>query len=319
MNRPLPPPPAFPDSVVARSEALAASLFVKHERIGKGSFGEVYRGINRLTNEVVAIKILNLDTDDDEINDVRKEITMLSHCDSEHITRYHGAYLNETKLWVVMDYAAGGSMRAILKSGPIDERFIAIIAREVLHALVYLHKYAAIIHRDIKAANILLTDDGKVKLCDFGVAGQITMSSLRRNSFVGTPYWMAPEIIRRAQYDYKADIWSLGITIIELATGNPPFADQDPRKAIFLIPRTRPARLEGKFSSALREFLALCLKEEPEERPTAEELLKTKFVRSSPRGTAPLLELLDRHNSAMRWMITRLGRQRPTLYRNEVD
>ncbi|TPX58360.1 hypothetical protein PhCBS80983_g03181 [Powellomyces hirtus] len=288
-----PPPAALHPSVI--SEAVGESLFLKLERIGKGSFGEVYKGLNRQTNEIVAIKVLDLDTDDDEITDVQKEITMLSHCDSEYITRYHGSYLNDTKLWVIMDYAAGGSMRSILKSGPIDEKYIAIIAREVLHALVYLHKYAAIIHRDIKAANILLTDDGKVKLCDFGVAGQITMSVLRRNSFVGTPYWMAPEIIRRAQYDYKADIWSLGITIIELATGNPPFADQDPRKAIFLIPRTRPARLEGKFSAALREFLALCLKEEPEERPSADELLRTKFIRGSSRGTASLQELLARH------------------------
>ncbi|KAI8912935.1 kinase-like domain-containing protein [Powellomyces hirtus] len=287
------PPAALHPSVI--SEAVGESLFLKLERIGKGSFGEVYKGLNRQTNEIVAIKVLDLDTDDDEITDVQKEITMLSHCDSEYITRYHGSYLNDTKLWVIMDYAAGGSMRSILKSGPIDEKYIAIIAREVLHALVYLHKYAAIIHRDIKAANILLTDDGKVKLCDFGVAGQITMSVLRRNSFVGTPYWMAPEIIRRAQYDYKADIWSLGITIIELATGNPPFADQDPRKAIFLIPRTRPARLEGKFSAALREFLALCLKEEPEERPSADELLRTKFIRGSSRGTASLQELLARH------------------------
>ncbi|KAJ3158724.1 Serine/threonine-protein kinase 25 [Geranomyces michiganensis] len=277
------------------SEAVGESIFLKLERIGKGSFGEVYKGQNRRTKEIVAIKVLDLDTDDDEITDVQKEIKMLSHCDSEYITRYHGSYLNDTKLWVIMDYAAGGSMRSILKSGPIDEKYIAVIAREVLYALVYLHKFAAIIHRDIKAANILLTEDGKVKLCDFGVAGQITMSVLRRNSFVGTPYWMAPEIIKRAQYDYKADIWSLGITIIELATGNPPFADQDPRKAIFLIPRTRPARLEGKFSAALKEFLALCLKEEPEERPSADELLRTKFIRNSTRGTTLLQELLARH------------------------
>ncbi|KAJ3087787.1 Serine/threonine-protein kinase 25 [Quaeritorhiza haematococci] len=274
----------------------AETLFIRIERIGKGSFGEVYKGVNKLTNEVVAIKVLDLDTDDDEITDVQKEITMLSHCDSEHITRYHGSYLHGTKLWVVMDYAAGGSMRHILKSGPIEERFIAIIAREVLYALVYLHKSAGIIHRDIKAANILLTDEGKVKLCDFGVAGQITMSCLRRNSFVGTPYWMAPEIIKRAQYDFKADIWSLGITIIELATGNPPFADQDPRRAIFLIPRTRPAKLEGKYSVAMKEFIAMCLKEEPEERPTAEELLKSKFIKSAAnRGASALQDLLMRH------------------------
>ncbi|KAJ3049343.1 Serine/threonine-protein kinase 25 [Rhizophlyctis rosea] len=269
--------------------------FVKLERIGKGSFGEVYKGIDKRTNQVIAIKVLDLDTDDDEITDVRKEITLLMHCDSEHVTRYHGSFLNGTKLWIIMDYAAGGSMRNILSSGPIEERHIAIIAREVLLALVYLHKSAEIIHRDIKAANILLTHDCKVKLCDFGVAGQITKTCLRRHSFVGTPYWMAPEIIKRNQYDYKADIWSLGITIIELATGNPPFADQDRRRALFLIPRTRPARLEGNFSGMLKEFIALCLKEEPEERPTAEDLLKSRFILRAAKGTSSLQDLLDRH------------------------
>lgn len=130
------------------------------------------------------------------------------------------------------------------------------------------------------AGNILLTSDGQVKLCDFGVAGQFTLTMQRRNSFVGTPYWMgkadisslvtysllkAPEIIKRSYYDFKADIWSLGITIIELATGNPPFSDVDPRRALFLIPRTKPAKLEGQFSADLKEFIALCLQEEPEE------------------------------------------------------
>ncbi|KAJ3289167.1 Serine/threonine-protein kinase 25 [Borealophlyctis nickersoniae] len=285
---------------MAANPVPAEALFERLERIGKGSFGEVYKGIDKRTGEVVAIKVLDLDTDDEEITDVQKEITMLSHCDSEYITRYRGSYLNRTKLWVIMDYAAGGSMRNIvsinaLRSGPIEERHIAIIAREVLHALVYLHKSASIIHRDVKAANILMTDDCKIKLCDFGVAGQITMSCVRRHSFVGTPYWMAPEIIKRAQYDFKADIWSLGITIIELATGNPPLADQDPGKALFLIPRTRPARLEGNFSPAMKEFISLCLREEPEERPSAEELLRSKFISRVVKGTAQLQELLDRH------------------------
>ncbi|KAI8921478.1 kinase-like domain-containing protein [Entophlyctis helioformis] len=263
--------------------------------VGKGSFGNVYKGIKRATGETVAIKVLDLDTDEDEISDVRKEISLLSTCDSPHVTRYHGSFLNGTKLWIVMDYAGGGSVRGILKSGPIEEQYIAVIAREVLHAVVYLHKTVGIIHRDIKAANILLTDDGRIKLCDFGVAGQITMTSARRNSFVGTPYWMAPEIIKRSQYDFKADIWSLGITIIEMATGNPPFADQDPRRALFLIPRSRPPKLEGRFSASIQEFMSTCLKEEPEDRPTAEELFKLRFIRDAARGTFLLKDLLARH------------------------
>ncbi|KAI8608285.1 kinase-like domain-containing protein [Chytriomyces sp. MP71] len=269
------------------------------ERIGKGSFGEVFRGVSRASGQVVAIKVLDLDTEDDEIVDVRKEISLLSHIDNKYITRYHGSYLVGTKLWIVMDYAGGGSLRNLLKSGAIEERCIAIIAREILHALVYLHKSVKIIHRDIKAANILLTETGQVKLCDFGVAGHMPSANNRRNSFVGTPYWTAPEIITRSQYDYKADIWSLGITIIELATGNPPFANYDPRRAIFLIPRSRPAQLEGNFSPMIKEFLALCLTEDPDQRPNAEDLLKTRFIKNAPAkglATSLIRDLLERHS-----------------------
>ncbi|RKP00183.1 hypothetical protein CXG81DRAFT_6744, partial [Caulochytrium protostelioides] len=254
--------------------------------------------IHKLTGDVVAIKVLDLDTDDDEIMDIQKEITLLSNCESPYIIQYRGSYLQGTKLWVIMDYASGGSMRSVLKSGVIEERHIAVIASEVCQALHYLHKHAGIIHRDIKAANILLTEDGRVRLCDFGVAGQISLSCLRRTSFVGTPYWMPPEIIQRSHYDTKADIWSLGITMIELAKGNPPFADQDPRRAIFLIPRSPPARLEEKlFSPALREFVALCLQTNPDLRPTAEELLKTKLVRGASRDPMALQDLLRRHQA----------------------
>lgn len=184
-----------------------------------------------------------------------------------------------------------------MKPGPIQEKYIAYITRDTLHALAYLHKNN-IIHRDIKgmvlcdvrfnwnfmcvAANILLTDDGRVKLCDFGVSGQgtilrlqitllyplIVTNTLRRTSFVGTPYWMAPEVIRRSSYDFKADIWSLGITVYEMATGNPPLADHDPMKAIFLIPRNPPAQLDGdQFSKGIKEFVALCLNDDPEGVP----------------------------------------------------
>ncbi|KAI9342903.1 kinase-like domain-containing protein [Obelidium mucronatum] len=272
-------------------------LYQTLERIGKGSFGEVYRGVKKSNGQIVAIKVLDLDTDDEEIMDVQKEISVLSHIDNDYITRYHGSYLVGTKLWIVMDFAAGGSLRNLLKSGAIEERCIAIIAREILHALIYLHKSVKIIHRDIKAANILITENGHVKLCDFGVAGHMSTTGVRRNSFVGTPYWMAPEIITRSQYDFKADIWSLGITIIELATGNPPFANHDPRKAIFLIPRSRPAQLEGDFSPQIKEFIALCLTEEPEQRPSADELLKTRFIKSAAaKGFSLIRDLVARHS-----------------------
>jgi serine/threonine protein kinase len=234
-------------------------------RIGKGSFGQVFKACySQNPSRLVAIKVLDLDTDEEAIQDIRQEILILSKFDSPLITKYHTSVLVGTKLWVVMEYAAGGSIRHILKSGAIPEIAISAIASQVVLALAYLHDTAKVIHRDIKAANILLTSRGTIQLCDFGVAGQLSIKS-RRNSFVGTPYWMAPEIIQRQEYDFKADIWSLGITVIEMATGNPPFADQEPRKALFLIPKSRPPKLSGDFTQGMKDFIALCLKEDPED------------------------------------------------------
>ncbi|KAG0205229.1 hypothetical protein BGX33_008028 [Mortierella sp. NVP41] len=280
--------------IVTGDTIFASQLFTRQELVGRGAYGAVYKGVENATGQVVAIKVLNLDTEEEDVSDIQREIATLSqlkNCDSQNITRYHGSFLNGTKLWIVMDYAAGGSIRSLLQAlTRIDEKCIAVIAREVLQALGYLHKHG-IIHRDIKAANILLTDEGRVQLCDFGVAGQVTMNSLKRNSFVGTPYWMAPEVIREGQtYDFKADIWSLGITIYEIATGNPPFADQDPMRAVSLIPKSRPAQLEGDWSPAMKEFVALCLHEEPNERPSAEDLLKTKWIKSTSKSPLTLLK-----------------------------
>ncbi|CAG8432867.1 7355_t:CDS:10, partial [Diversispora eburnea] len=244
-------------------------LYSKQELVGRGAYGAVYKGINNETNQVVAIKVLNLDTEEDDVGDIIKEINLLSqlkHSDSQNITRYYGSFLHGTKLWIIMEYAAGGSIRTLLKAGKIDEKYISIITKEVLQALSYLHK-CKIIHRDIKAANILLTAEGKVQLCDFGVAGQLTASSAKRTSFVGTPYWMAPEVITE------------GITVYEIATGNPPYHDLSAMRAIQLIPRNPPATLEGPFSALIKEFVATCLNEIPEERPTADELMKNKFIK----------------------------------------
>ncbi|KAF9436527.1 hypothetical protein BGZ76_003680 [Entomortierella beljakovae] len=280
---------------IATGDTIYASqLFSRQELVGRGAYGAVYKGVENATQQVVAIKVLNLDTEEEDVSDIQREIATLSqlkNCDSQNITRYHGSFLDGTKLWIVMDYAAGGSIRSLLQAlTKIDEKCIAVIAREVLQALCYLHKHG-IIHRDIKAANILLTDEGRVQLCDFGVAGQVTMNSLKRNSFVGTPYWMAPEVIREGQtYDYKADIWSLGITIYEIATGNPPFADQDPMRAVSLIPKTRPAQLEGDWSPAMKEFVGLCLHEEPNMRPSADDLLKTKWIKNTSKNSTALLK-----------------------------
>ena len=149
-----------------------------------------------------------------------------------------------------------------MRAGRLEEKHIAVIAREVIHGLVYLHS-SGIIHRDVKAANILLTDNGAVKLCDFGVSGIMSQNG-RRDSFVGTPAWMAPEVIVHDRYDYKADVWSFGITLYEMATGEPPMAGLDPLLALQTIPRAPPARLEETFSKGIREMVRTCLQVLPE-------------------------------------------------------
>ncbi|KAK9238802.1 kinase-like domain-containing protein [Lipomyces kononenkoae] len=281
----------------------AAKIYRRDEIIGRGNFGVVYKGYNTVEKKVVAIKVLNLDTAEDEVKDVRHEIGLLSELkqgDAQNIVRYHGSHLVGSRLWIIMDYCAGGSVRTLqLAMGKIEERFTQVIVRESLMALSYIHK-AGIIHRDIKAANILIKNDGGVQLCDFGVAAQISANHPKRSTIVGTPYWMAPEVITEgATYNYKADIWSLGITIFEMATGQPPYADQDGMRVMFLIPRSKPPRLEGaQYTQSLKEFLSLCLNERPEERPNADELLRTRFIRVSKNvPTSSLRELIARYRS----------------------
>ncbi|KAL9932585.1 hypothetical protein V8E36_008702 [Tilletia maclaganii] len=296
-------------------------IFRKLELVGRGAYGAVFRGQHIASGTAVALKIVNLDTpDDQDVADIQREVALLSQlrdADRFNVVRYWGSWLEGPEIWLVMDLAEGGSVRTLMKAGPIAERHASIIVRETLVALAYLHR-SGIIHRDIKAANILLTNSGRILLCDFGVAASLasaTGAGNKRSTFVGTPCWMAPEVVAAADgklYDQSADIWSLGITIYEMVTGNPPYAsDEDQSMTLLRIAKAKPPRLpaEMTFSQPMRDFVATCLNDEPSERPSAEELGKLKWIKSTAKtSTAALKDLILQYNS---W--TKTGGMRMSL------
>ncbi|CAJ1057933.1 mitogen-activated protein kinase kinase kinase kinase 4-like [Xyrichtys novacula] len=280
------------DSIDLAALRDPAGIFELVEVVGNGTYGQVYKGRHVKTGQLAAIKVMEVTEEEEE--EIKLEINMLkSYSHHRNIATYYGAFIKkgpagqDHQLWLVMEYCGAGSVTDLVKKTKgncLKEDWIAYICREVLRGLSHLHSHH-VIHRDIKGQNVLLTENAEVKLVDFGVSAQLDKTIGRRNTFIGTPYWMAPEVIAcdenpEATYDYRSDLWSLGITALEMAEGAPPLCDMHPMRALFLIPRNPPPKLKSKkWSKRFLSFVDGCLVKNHLHRPTTDTLLRHAFIR----------------------------------------
>ncbi|KAF9124729.1 signal transducing kinase of the PAK [Mortierella sp. 14UC] len=274
------------------TDADPTKLYRNLVKIGQGASGGVYTAYQVGTNLSVAIKQMNLEQQPKK-DLIINEILVMKESSHKNIVNYIDSFLYSGDLWVVMEYMEGGSLTEVVTTNEMADPQIGAVCRETLLGLEHLHS-KGVIHRDIKSDNVLLALNGDIKLTDFGFCAQLKESQGKRTTMVGTPYWMAPEVVTRKEYGPKVDIWSLGIMAIEMLEGEPPYLNENPLRALYLIATNGTPTLQhpDKVSAEFTDFLHQCLEVDPEKRPTATELLRHPFITKahSVRTLAPLIK-----------------------------